>query len=233
MGALAHTIPLWVFLMDTVVFRVRPTPAKWLGLLLGLSAIALLASRNFQATHTSAWGVAAILTGGLCWAIGANIMKRVPWGAPAITVLGWQALIDSIPLALVALPYVDDIGPIGVQAWIGGSYSTLIGVAFALWLWFKILELVPVWVAAYSAPCRARGGVGLGGFDPGGAVRMGGNRGTRPARRWRVDGIAPAGQQNLTPSPTRSRSRSQCAIVTHHSSNRGESECHRWHCARP
>lgn len=151
MGALAHTIPLWVFLIDMLVFRVRPTPAKWLGLLLGLSAIALLATRNFQATHTSVWGVAAILTGGLCWAIGANIMKRVPWGAPAITVLGWQALIGGIPLALLALPYVDDLGPIGVQAWIGATYSTLIGVAFAFWLWFKILELVPVWVAAYSA----------------------------------------------------------------------------------
>lgn len=150
-GALAHTIPLWVFLIDTVVFRVRPTPAKWLGLLLGLSAIALLATRNFQATDASVWGVAAILAGSICWSIGANIMRRVSWGAPAITVLGWQALIGSIPLVFVALPYLDDLGPIGLQSWIGAAYSTLIGVAFAFWLWFKILELVPVWVAAYSA----------------------------------------------------------------------------------
>lgn len=150
-GALAHTVPLWVFLIDMLVFRVRATPAKWLGLFLGLSAIALLATRNFQATDASAWGVAAILTGGLCWAIGANVMRRVSWKAPAITVLGWQLLIGGIPLVFVALPYVDDIGPIGVQAWIGATYSTLIGVAFAFWLWFKILELVPVWVAAYSA----------------------------------------------------------------------------------
>jgi drug/metabolite transporter (DMT)-like permease len=150
-GALAHTIPLWVFLIDMFVFRVRSTPAKWLGLLLGLSAIALLTTRNFQATDASAWGVAAILSGGLSWAIGANIMRRVSWGAPTITVLGWQVLIGGIPLALLALPYVDDLGPIGVPAWIGATYSTLIGVAFAFWLWFKILELVPVWVAAYSA----------------------------------------------------------------------------------
>ena len=150
-GALAHTIPLWVFLIDTLVYRVRPTPAKWLGLLLGLSAIALLATRNFQATDASAWGVATILTGSICWAIGANIMRRVSWGAPAVTILGWQALIGGIPLSFVALPYVNDLGPIGVQAWIGAAYSTFIGVAFAFWLWFKILELVPVWVAAYSA----------------------------------------------------------------------------------
>lgn len=150
-GVLAHTFPLWVFLIDTLVFRVRPTPTKWIGLLLGASAIALLATRNFQATDASLWGIAAILTGAMCWAIGANIMKRVRWGAPAITVLGWQALIGSMPLALVALPDFQNLGPIGVRAWIGAGYSTLIGVALAFWLWFKILELVPVWVAAYSA----------------------------------------------------------------------------------
>ena len=150
-GALAHTIPLWVFLIDTLVFGMRPTLTKWAGLLLGLSAIALLATRNFQAADASLWGVAAILAGSMCWAVGANVMKRVKWGAPAITILGWQALIGSIPLTLLALPEIGDLSPMSGKAWLGAVYSTLIGVAFAFWLWFKILELVPVWVAAFSA----------------------------------------------------------------------------------
>ena len=100
-----------MFLIDTLVFGMRPTLTKWAGLLLGLSAIALLATRNFQAADASLWGVAAILAGSMCWAVGANVMKRVKWGAPAITILGWQALIGSIPLTLLALPEIGDLSP--------------------------------------------------------------------------------------------------------------------------
>tara|TARA_A100001037_G_scaffold305402_1_gene345475 strand:+ start:3279 stop:3953 length:675 start_codon:yes stop_codon:yes gene_type:complete len=115
-GALAHTIPLWVFLIDTIVFGQQPSAAKWLGLMLGLSAVIVLGMRNFQATDSSLWGVAAILAGAMSWAIGANVVKRINFGAPVITVLGWQALIGSVPLLIAALPQFQEIGPIGTRA---------------------------------------------------------------------------------------------------------------------
>lgn len=74
----AYTMPLYVFLIGTLFLGERPTPGKWLGLVLGLAAIALLATRDFESTHGNWLGIALMSAGAMSWAISSIVVIKSP-----------------------------------------------------------------------------------------------------------------------------------------------------------
>jgi drug/metabolite transporter (DMT)-like permease len=146
----AYTMPLYVFLIDAVMFRARPSATKWIGLALGMTAIGLLAVRDFQSTDAHWLGIAVMSVGAVSWAIGATIVKREPWGIPHTTQIGWQALLGGIPFVVLTGTDLFAAGPFSLPAILSTLYVIVFGVALAFWLWFRILELVPVWVASLA-----------------------------------------------------------------------------------
>jgi drug/metabolite transporter (DMT)-like permease len=152
----AYTMPLYVFLIGTLFLRERPTAGKWLGLVLGLSAIALLASRDFESTEENWLGIAVMSIGAASWALSSIIVKRVRWGISATAIVGWQCMIGGMPIVIIALPQFFDLPVLPWESVLAMIYCIVIGIALAHWLYIKILQLVPVWVASLSVltvPC--------------------------------------------------------------------------------
>ena len=152
----AYTMPLFVFVIGTVFLGERPTAGKWLGLVLGLFAIGLLALRDFDSTRENWLGIAVMSFGALSWAISSIIVKRVRWGISATAIVGWQCMIGGMPIVIVAIPQFFDLPDLPWDALAAMVYCIVVGIAFAHWLYIKILQLVPVWVASLSiltVPC--------------------------------------------------------------------------------
>lgn len=146
----AYTMPLYVFLISTLFFKERPTASKWLGLGLGMSAVAVLLLRNLDMIGGDWRGIAAMMVAAFSWAVGTIFMKRVPWEAPTLVLVGWQFLLGGIPLMVFAVPAFLAMEPASLLAWSGTAYSTILGISAAYWLWFKIVDMVPAWVASIS-----------------------------------------------------------------------------------
>jgi len=152
----AYTMPLFVFVIGTVFLGERPTAGKWLGLVLGLSAIGLLALRDFDSTQENWLGIAVMSFGALSWAISSIIVKRIRWGISATAIVGWQCMIGGMPIVIVAIPQFFNLPDLPWDALLATVYCIIVGIAFAHWLYIRILQLVPVWVASLSiltVPC--------------------------------------------------------------------------------
>ena len=152
----AYTMPLFVFVIGTVFLGERPTAGKWLGLVLGLSAIGLLALRDFNSTQENWLGIAVMCFGALTWAISSIVVKRVRWGISATAIVGWQCMIGGMPIVIVAIPQFFDLPDLPWESLVSMVYVIVVGIALAHWLYIKILQLVPVWVASLSVltvPC--------------------------------------------------------------------------------
>ncbi len=146
----AYTMPLYVFLIGTLFLGERPTLGKWLGLALGLAAIALLITRDFESTYGSWLGIAVMSVGAVFWALSSIVVKRVRWRISATAVVGWQALIGGLPVIVIGILQFPDLHEFPGDAVLATIYAIVVGIAFAHWLYFKILQLVPVWVASLS-----------------------------------------------------------------------------------
>lgn len=152
----AYTMPLYVFLIGTFILKERPTAGKWLGLVLGLLAIALLASRDFESTQDNWLGIAVMSIGAASWAISSTIVKRVRWGISATAIVGWQCMIGGMPVVIIAIPQFFDLPALPWDSLLAMIWVIVVGIALAHWLYIKILQLVPVWVASLSVltvPC--------------------------------------------------------------------------------
>jgi len=146
----AYTMPLFVFLLSIPFLGERPTAGKWLGLCLGMAAVTVLLLRNFDMIGGDWRGIAAMMVAAFSWAVGTIFMKKVPWEAPVLVLVGWQFLLGGIPLMIFAVPALLAMEPASLLAWSGTAYSTIFGVSVAYWLWFKIVQMVPASVASIS-----------------------------------------------------------------------------------
>lgn len=146
----AYTMPLYVFLISALFLKERPTAGKWVGLVLGLAAIMLLAARDFESTQGNWIGIAVMSIGAVSWAISSIVVKRVRWHISATAVVGWQCMIGGMPIVIIAIPQLFDLPELPWDAVLAMVYVIVVGIALAHWLYFKILQLVPVWVASLS-----------------------------------------------------------------------------------
>lgn len=146
----AYTFPLWLFLISTVALRETPSLGKWIGLALGMCAVGILLFRNLNMIEGDWRGIAAMMVAAFSWAVGTVLMKKIPWQAPTLVLVGWQFLLGGIPLIVLAIPDFVTMERASVLAWTGTAYATLLGVSAAYWLWFKIVDMVPAWVASLS-----------------------------------------------------------------------------------
>ncbi|MEC8777010.1 MAG: DMT family transporter, partial [Pseudomonadota bacterium] len=140
---LAYTHPLFAFLIAYAMGRDQLTMRRFLALFCGMCAVAALSARDFLAFGESPLGVLAILGGAVCFAIGATLQKRT-WRTPSFVLAGWQMILGSIPLLILAPIF--DRDPFAEFTLYGAgavAYTVLVGNMIGFVLWIKILELIP------------------------------------------------------------------------------------------
>ena len=133
-------MPLWVVLMRTGIGRERPRRLTWVGTVVGLGGIAVLARPGTQG-DVELWGVLLVLFATICWAFGVFITPRLTLPDDNFVGAVYEMVGGGVVL-LVAAAVVGEFDDFSVAAvpaegWWAFVYLTLIGsvVAFSAFVW--------------------------------------------------------------------------------------------------
>lgn len=144
---IANTQPLLAAVLAAVLLGERVCWGGQAGLLLGFGGIVLITGPQlWSGTEGSyAIGIAYILLAALGVTVSNVLIKRIAGEVDAIVAMGIQMLLGSLPLAFGAWLLEDPSNvvwsPLFVLVLTGLS---LFGSALVYWLWFSILERVPL-----------------------------------------------------------------------------------------
>lgn len=150
-AVLGYTMPLWSALLSWALLGERMSRRLLLALALGMMAVVLLMVPSFGAYANAPAGLALGLLAGLGWAVGTLILKRRRIDVPVTVLTGWQMLVVTVPVCLVALVT-------GTREWFVPStqsialivYITLVPLCIGNVCWFSIVTLLPASVAGLS-----------------------------------------------------------------------------------
>ena len=149
---LGFTMPLWVTLVAWAMWGERPSLRLGLAVMLGGVGVALLMAKGANAYARAPLGFALGLLAALGWAIGTLMLKRRPIDAPALVHTAWQLLVASVPITAAALYFGDGI--LFMPTWPSIAvitYIALMPMALGNVVWFSIVRVLPVNVAALSS----------------------------------------------------------------------------------
>lgn len=164
---IAFTMPLWASLLSILLLNERLTATRVAGLVLGLSGLAALLMPEMRAILAAPYGVLAILSAAMSWALGTVLTKRFSWSVSAATLSGWQLLTAALVVSVGALTWQSDAA--WAESWstgqlIGVIYAITIAIAFGHWAWFQIVRIFPAPVAAIGTMLVPLVGVFSGGL---------------------------------------------------------------------
>lgn len=165
-AVLNATVPMFGALVAWAWFGERPSASRIVGLLIGFTGVAMLASRSAglhaDASSSSAtWAVLACLAACLCYGIAASATRRHLGGVPALATATGSQVGATLFLALPALWFWPERMP-SARAWLA---LVVLGVActgLAYILFFRLIEragparaltvtfLVPVFAVFYG-----------------------------------------------------------------------------------
>ncbi len=151
-AVLGFTMPLWGALIAWAVLGERLSPRLLLAVLLGGVGVTLLMVPSFRAYAAAPLGLATGLLSAIGWAIGTLILKRGNLQVPVLVLTGWQLLLGSVPISIVALAigdgqwFMPSWQSIAVIAWI-----TLVPMCIGNVCWFSIVGLLPANIAGLSS----------------------------------------------------------------------------------
>jgi drug/metabolite transporter (DMT)-like permease len=122
-----------------------------MALALGTLSVVLLMVPSLGAYAQAPLGLALGLLAGLGWAVGTLILKRRIIPVPVLVLTGWQMLLVSLPVMIVALITGDGQWFVpSTQSILLIVYITLIPLCVGNVLWFAIVTLLPANVAGLS-----------------------------------------------------------------------------------
>lgn len=144
---IANSQPLLAAVLGGMVLGERLSRRGKVGMLLGFIGIVVIAvpEVGIDARGSYLIGVAFIILAALGVTVGNVAIKRIVGQIDSLMAMGLQLLIGSVPL-LLAASFMED--PTSVR-WSSTFVSvllalSLIGTSLAYWLWFLVLEQVPL-----------------------------------------------------------------------------------------
>jgi drug/metabolite transporter (DMT)-like permease len=125
------TVPLWLTLLDGLRPSGQPwTVRAWLGALIGLSGVALVA-RPDAAVGAGHWGAVIALQGAtIAWTVGSLYAQSVPKRLPLASAAAVEMVAGGLLLAVESRVVGEDLGGVGAasgQAWLGLVYLVVFG----------------------------------------------------------------------------------------------------------
>lgn len=158
---LAYTMPFWLVLLAWWLLADRPGPRQWLSL--GVAAAGLVFVLQPWRGLGGFASAALAVGGGLCWAIGIALSKRLfqRGGINALSLTTWQMAFGALALAVLALATHER--PIQWSNYLLGAiaYNAVLasGAAWLLWSW--VVERVPAGIVGLSSLAVPIAGIAL------------------------------------------------------------------------
>lgn len=158
---LAYAMPFWVVPLAWLLLGERPGPRLWLGL--GIAAAGLVLVLEPWLGFGDAKSSVLALAGGVCWAIGVVLSKRLfrRGGVGALPLTAWQMLIGTLGLVVIAAAAQEP--PIVWSPWFAGAlaYNAVLSSGLAWLMWSYVVERLPAEIAGLSSLAVPIAGVGL------------------------------------------------------------------------
>ncbi len=148
---IAYSMPIWAALLARIVLKERLTAVKLIAL--GLCAAGLtiliwpLARTGFPLGALLALGCA------WSWAAGTIYLKWAKIAAPTLAVASWQLLFGWLMLMAGMLWFegLPRLWPLPTHVVVWLAYNGFVGMGFAYFLWFMIIERLPAMTASLGS----------------------------------------------------------------------------------
>ena len=153
---LAYTMPLWATAIATVVVHEPLDRRKIVGLLLGVTGMALLIGEELRVLSSNPFGVAMILAAAIVWALGTVYLRKWNPPLPQNTLTGWMMVVGWLPI-LVLAPFFDprslgdELASLSARGWFAILYNIFLAGTVAHWAWFHLARTLPVAVSSLSS----------------------------------------------------------------------------------
>ncbi len=136
------TVPVWVALFGTLAGTEQVKRGGWLGVALSLSGIVLIVLGSdheveLQFGGATLTGDILILMGTLCWGGYTLAVRPLMRHYPSPSVTSFATMMGTIPLVLLALPWMIPFnwGQVPISAWGALFFSGVFGIALAYFFW--------------------------------------------------------------------------------------------------
>jgi drug/metabolite transporter (DMT)-like permease len=152
---LAYTLPMWSVLFSLFLLHEPLSPRKIIGLVLGMSGMAVLLGDDVAALGRSPKGTLLILGAALSWGLGTVLLRLWKPAVAQATLTAWMMLLGWVPIALAA-PFFDPhplsaLATMSGSAWFAVLYNIFLAGTVAHWVWFRMARTLPVAVSGLSS----------------------------------------------------------------------------------
>ena len=149
-AVLGISIPVWVAFLARPILGERLSPLRAVALTVALAGIAVLIGGNgIEASIEKLPGIAFVLTGAVCVALGTVLTKRFPLAMPPLSLAAWLIGLGCVQIAIVGLAVEQpQLAALSYVGWASLFYLTLIQFCFCYVCWFTALERLPAATAS-------------------------------------------------------------------------------------
>jgi drug/metabolite transporter (DMT)-like permease len=160
------TVPVWITLLDGLRPGGQPwTVRVWVGTLLGLGGVVLIARPEGTVTQGHGLGVVALVAASLAWTVGALYSKSVRDRLSVTSAASIEMLAGGIALFLESRIVGEDLGRLltaSLPAWLGLLYLLVFGALVGFTAFAYCLNELPAGVVGTYAYVNPLVAVALG-----------------------------------------------------------------------
>lgn len=154
-GSLAVSVnPLIIVLLSAWWLGRKPAKAEWLGIVLGMSGVAIATYPLLRESHTTMFGIVLLLVSMIAVSAASVYYATVQWALPNLLINGWQVMLGGIFL----LPVTMLFGDFSVTRWDEQFWASVLWLSLAVSIlglicWFYLLKLDTVRASLWLFLC--------------------------------------------------------------------------------
>jgi drug/metabolite transporter (DMT)-like permease len=132
----------------------KPAATEWLGIILGMSGVAVATYPLLQESFTTVTGISLLLVSMVAVSAASVYYATIQWELPNLLINGWQVTLGGLFL----LPVTVFFGDFGVTRWDGTFWGSVLWLSLAvsvvgLICWFYLLRLDTVRASLWLFLC--------------------------------------------------------------------------------
>jgi drug/metabolite transporter (DMT)-like permease len=142
---LAYTMPVWVAVIGSVVYRDRMDTRMTVGIGAACVAIALLLFDEFSTLTGRPLGTILMLVAAFLWAVGTQWMRRRTLKLPLSVLSFWMVVLSLVVCAAISIVFERDqwVRWPDTAEWCAVLYNVVLVFGVSQMLWFRLASILP------------------------------------------------------------------------------------------
>jgi drug/metabolite transporter (DMT)-like permease len=143
-AVLAYTMPIWVVLINVLIYRQALSGRYLIGALCTLTGVLALMHNELTQIAGKPLGLALTLTAAFAWGWGTVLIKRMPMQASTLAVTFWMLVMAMAVLGIGSALFerAQWQAPTALQ-WGSIAYNAVVAIAYAHVVWFHLARVLP------------------------------------------------------------------------------------------